>query len=65
LINALQDQDAEVRRQVALALGRFGPAGKSALPGLDAAFLKEEDGQAKRNMLEAIGRIKSDLRTGD
>jgi HEAT repeat protein len=65
LINALQDQDAEVRRQVAVALARFGPAGKSALSGLNAAFSKEEDGQAKRNMKEAIDRIQSDVRTGD
>jgi HEAT repeat protein len=65
LINGLQDQNAEVRRQVAVALGRFGPAGKSALPALNAAFLKEEDGQARRNMKEAIDRIQSDFRTGD
>jgi len=65
LINALQDQDPEVRRQVALALARFGPAGKSALSGLNTAFAKEEDGQAKRNMKEAIDRIQSDVRTGD
>src|SRR5205807_456024 len=65
LINALQDQDVEVRRQVAIALGKFGPAGKSALPALDTAFLKEDDGQAKRNMKETIDRIQSDVRTGD
>src|SRR5262249_47221669 len=65
LINGLQDQDPEVRRQVAMALGRFGPAGKSALSGLNAAFLKEEDGQARRNMKEAIDKIQSDVRTGD
>jgi HEAT repeat protein len=65
LIDALQDRDPEVRRQVPMALARFGPAGKSALSGLNAAFVKEEDGQAKRNMKDAIDRIQSDVRTGD
>ncbi len=42
LKDALKDMDEEVRSNVAEALGKFGPSGAEAIPGLLAA-LKEDD----------------------
>ena len=56
LIEALKDDDNEVRRNAASALGRIGPAAEAAVPALIEA-LKDDDNEVRRNAAFALGRI--------
>jgi HEAT repeat protein len=52
----LKSKDADVRFDAAIALGRMGPKGKAAIPGLVAA-LKDKDEDVRYAVCIALGRI--------
>ncbi len=56
LIRELKEQDRQVRKRAAYALGQIGPAAKEAVPALIAA-LKDKDGSVRRNAASALGKI--------
>ncbi len=60
LIEDLKDEDEEVRRDAAAALGDIGPAAaknKDAVPALIVALKKDEDEEVRRNAATALGKI--------
>jgi HEAT repeat protein len=56
LINALKDQDANVRWSAAAALGKIGPAAEDAVPALSDA-LKDQNGSVRSSAAAALGTI--------
>jgi len=60
LIDALKDQDKEVRISAADALGNIGPEAKEALPPLIAA-LKDQNEMVRGQAAEALGKIATAL----
>ena len=56
LIAALKDEDADVRRSAATALGKIGAEAKEAIPSLTDA-LKDEDADVRNNAAEALSKI--------
>jgi HEAT repeat protein len=56
LIVCLQDEDARIRRNAAVAIGRIGPKAKSAVPGL-TKLLGDSEPVVRNNALQALGRI--------
>ena len=62
LIERLRDEDAEVRRWAAWALGRIGAAAQSLLPRLREVAQSETDEHARRRAQRAIERIEAAVR---
>ena len=58
LINALKDEDKNIRRNAAYALARIG---KDAVPALITA-LKDEDSDVRSNAADALGKIGADAK---
>jgi HEAT repeat protein len=56
---ALEDADADIRKEAAIGLGGFGPAAKAAIPELRAAA-KDHDGPARIAALRALWKIEGD-----
>jgi HEAT repeat protein len=56
LITALRNQDKEIRRNAAQALGQIGPTAKEAVHALITA-LQDEDPNVRRLAASALGRI--------
>ena len=56
LIQQMRSPDKDVRRSVAEALGKIGPAAKEAVPALIEA-LKDPDIDVRRSVAEALGEI--------
>jgi 3-methyladenine DNA glycosylase AlkC len=56
LIQALEDEELEVRRSAALALGEMGPAAVDAVPALIRA-LEDENVFVRRDAADALGDI--------
>lgn len=57
LIENLKDEDEQVRRDAATALGDIGPAAKDAVPALIVALKKDADEDVRRNVATALGEI--------
>ena len=56
LLEALKDEDEDVRRLAVFALGRISPAPKDAVPALIEA-LKDEDEDVRAGAAYALGKI--------
>ncbi len=56
LIEAVRDNDYQVREEVVVALGRLGPRAQSAVPALIEA-LKDKDGGVRERSADALGKI--------
>jgi HEAT repeat protein len=60
-IDKLKDPEADVRREVAFALGRIGPEARAGVPAL-AAALKDEEVLVRLNAALALFKIGPDAR---
>jgi HEAT repeat protein len=58
LITMLKDRDLAVKTFATQRLGRLGPEAKDAVPALEAILSGNERGELKRNVTEALKRIK-------
>lgn len=56
LIEALSDENADVRKEIARVIGKYGPQAKSAVPALLKIVKKKED-EARFAAIAAIGQI--------
>jgi HEAT repeat protein len=64
LLRQLQHRDESLRLRAAKALGKLGPAAKSALPHLTAA-LGDEDADVRHAALAALRLVQPSVRPGD
>jgi HEAT repeat protein len=55
LAHALEDEDARVRAQAAIALGEMGPLAESAVPGLSRVLQDDADEEARLRAAIALG----------
>ncbi len=58
LIQAFQDDDWEVRRNAAYALGEIGPEAKGAVPALIQAF-QDDDWEVRNSAAYALRQIRT------
>jgi HEAT repeat protein len=61
LLKALADQDAEVRRQSALALGKIGEASPTVLKALDRAAAEDRSGEVRTAAAAAAVLLRQDV----
>ena len=59
LVEALRDENPDVRAQAAWALARMGPEAREAVPSL-AAALADEDDRVRQSAARALGQIGPD-----
>ncbi len=63
LIQMLEAPESDVRRSAAEALGDFGAEARAAIPALQAAFAKEQDGVPRAALASAITNLDPDSTT--
>ena len=60
LVEALKDPDAGVRREAILALMKFGPGAREAIPALTEMRQRDPDGQVRTHATLALRKLGDD-----